>query len=778
MTDPQRSGGTRVWARDLAMGARFALTGRQSVARTVLTGLGVGLGVVMLLLAASVPHMIDERQARTDARELGPGQDHQLKAPSDTSVLTGDANTDYHGMELYGRTLQAEGRHPATPPGMDRVPKPGEVVVSPRLQELLDSDEGREVARRLDARVVGTIAPEGLSGPADLAFYLGSDDLKAGHAAMRVDAFGNTRERQAMEPVVVLLGVVACAVLAMPIAVLIGAAARFGGERRDRRLAALRLIGADTAMARRIAAGESLVGALLGLAFGGAFFVLARELAAGIELFKLSVFPSDIVPSPGLGALVLLGVPAVAVAVTLFALRGVTIEPLGVVRESETRPRRLWWRLVAPAVGMLLLLPLADSVEEGGANEFQVASGVVLLLSGVALLLPWLVERLMARMRGGSLSWQLAVRRLQLSSGTATRAVSGITIAVAGAIALQMLFAGVQAESTRTVDNGLNSDEAQVQVTAYKSSVTAGETMTRSLRNTEGVRKTTGYVEAYPEVVGPDKPEDGMVSVVVGSCATLREMAKIGSCHEGQSFLARGPGKGKSDLVPPRGTGLKVKKPSGKGTATWKIPRSARDVTSTRQVWGDPYEGVLLTPSLMKTEQLDSVYVAWLDTDRQNPEALENVRTTVFRNDPGVSVMPMRQTEVSSEFTGVGRAVFAGATGVMLLIGASMIVSMMEQLRERRRQLAVLVAFGTRRTTLGASVLWQSAVPVVLGLALASVFGLGLGWTLLRVIGRPVSDWTVFLPMAGVGAGLIALVTLLSMPPLWRMMRPEGLRTE
>jgi ABC-type antimicrobial peptide transport system permease subunit len=103
---------------------------------------------------------------------------------------------------------------------------------------------------------------------------------------------------------------------------------------------------------------------------------------------------------------------------------------------------------------------------------------------------------------------------------------------------------------------------------------------------------------------------------------------------------------------------------------------------------------------------------------------------------------------------------------------------MLEQLRERKRQLSVLVAFGTKRSTLGASVLWQTAVPVVLGIALAVVFGLGLGWALLRILGDASADWLVFLPAAGAGAGVIALVSLISLPFLWRMMRPDGLRTE
>ncbi|MFD5181477.1 FtsX-like permease family protein [Streptomyces sp. NPDC058372] len=55
------------------------------------------------------------------------------------------------------------------------------------------------------------------------------------------------------------------------------------------------------------------------------------------------------------------------------------------------------------------------------------------------------------------------------------------------------------------------------------------------------------------------------------------------------------------------------------------------------------------------------------------------------------------------------------------------LVSMIEQLRERRRVLAALAAFGTRRRTPAWSVLWRTAIPVTLGIALAVGGGLGLG---------------------------------------------------
>ena len=78
---------------------------------------------------------------------------------------------------------------------------------------------------------------------------------------------------------------------------------------------------------------------------------------------------------------------------------------------------------------------------------------------------------------------------------------------------------------------------------------------------------------------------------------------------------------------------------------------------------------------------------------------------------------------------------FAGAAIVMALIGLSLLLTALDQLRERRRLLAVLVAFGTRRSTLSWSLLWQSAVPVGLGLAVAVLTGLGLGAVLLRLVG-------------------------------------------
>jgi ABC-type Mn2+/Zn2+ transport system permease subunit len=93
--------------------------------------------------------------------------------------------------------------------------------------------------------------------------------------------------------------------------------------------------------------------------------------------------------------------------------------------------------------------------------------------------------------------------------------------------------------------------------------------------------------------------------------------------------------------------------------------------------------------------------------------------------------------------------------------------------------LAVLVAFGTRRSTLSWSVLWQSAVPIALGVGIAAITGVALGSVLQRILGTPVHvSWADVAAMAGVGILVVLLVTAASLPLLWRTMRPEALRTE
>lgn len=290
------------WPRDLTMGAKFAFAGgRDGWARMLLTAVGVGLGVALLLLATAIPNALAVRHDREKARTDITGSNPPMKKADDT-LLVGVASTTFRDKEVRGRALQPEGPEAHLPPGVSKFPGVGEMVVSPALKRLLASGDGKMLRERLPERIVGTIAEPGLIGSHELAFYRGANDLVVtednGWIA-RIDHFGVPRlAPEKTDPVLVLLALVVFLVLLMPVGVFIAAAVRFGGERRDRRLAALRLVGSDSRMTRRIAAGEALAGSVAGLVFGTVFFLICREIAGSVDLFDVSVFPSYLTPSP------------------------------------------------------------------------------------------------------------------------------------------------------------------------------------------------------------------------------------------------------------------------------------------------------------------------------------------------------------------------------------------------------------------------------------------------------------------------------------------------
>ncbi|MEV5152826.1 ABC transporter permease [Streptomyces werraensis] len=777
----------RQWARDLALGVRFAVTGgREGWTRALLTAVGVGLGVALLLLTAAVPNLLDGRDRREDARQDNAYAQDTLR-PSDDTLLVAHANSDFRDTDLRGRLVEAEGPNAPVPPGVGELPKPGTMVVSPALKELLESDEGKLLKDRLPYDIVGTIGDPGLIGSQELAWYAGATGLAErldSPTVMRIDAFGADRSQytEPLDPVLVMLTLVIFVVLLVPVAVFIATAVRFGGERRDRRLAALRLVGSDSRMTRRIAAGEALAGAVLGLVFGTVFFLAGREFAASVELFRVSVFPSDLNPSPLLVLLVAAAVPAAAVAVTLLALRGVVIEPLGVVRTARPARRRLWWRLLLPLAGVAMLVPMTGQGRDNGDfNQYLVVGGVMCLLVGVTALLPWIVETVVARLGAGGLAWQLAVRRLQLSSGTAARMVNGIAVAVAGAIALQMLFTGIDDQYTRDTDKDVTLAQMQVDLPDGLPMAPAAA----EFEQTEGVRDVHALssVYAYEKPAGSEEPGRG-AQLTVGDCSALRLVAKLTGCADGDVFMLTGADHDTDTPIlnrPGRALHLEPGGTAGaRGDAVWTVPQAVQRVPSVQDPTGMLNSGFLLTPGALTPEVAQRLSGRlWLSVDESVPDVQDRVRNTAAAVDPLAHASTWAATERTTRFDSIRTGLFVGATAVLFLIGASLLVSQLEQLRERRKLLSALVAFGTRRRTLSLSVLWQTAIPIGLGLALSAVVGTVLGAVLLRMTATPVRvDWGSVLGMTGVGAGVVALVTLLSLPPLLKMMRPDGLRTE
>jgi FtsX-like permease family protein len=657
--------------RGLGLGVQVALASRTTRLRTALTAAGVALGVIVLAFAASVPHAYSARRAREHA---GAPTYHGTRGR--LHLLT--ESTTFRGVSIGENVVQvtggpADGAVPM-PPGVARLPAPTEMVVSPEVLRLLRAPGSAELRRRLGARVVGTIAPAGLSEPTDAVIYRGSSRLTA-LGAPAVARFGGPGDPGPTPVLITLLVIMIVVALLLPVAVFVATAARFGAEERDRRLAAMRLVGADRMMTARVAAGESLLGAVLGLVVGAAGFLLARSPLAHIGVAGIDVFTSDLRPSPFFVVLVALLVPLSAVAATLFSIRRVAVEPLEVTRRASGAHRRLGWRLVAPALGFVLLAPLLDSSGRlaGAGGQAEVTAGIMLVLIGVTALLPWVVEAVVRRAPDGPLAWLLAIRRLRADDGTTGRVVGAIGLAVAGAIALSIVFSAAESD-------------VSVGVTPLQARTVAVDMSART-------------------PVGAS-----------GEINALRHVAGVARLSASRERLRR--------------------------------------------------ETVVAATVVMRPSR-DGAVVARLQDRAARLDPLAQVEPVVSPGSEARTLSDLR------------RALFAGAVVVLLMIGASLLVAAGEGLRERRRALAVLAAFGTRRTTMAWSILWQTAIPVLGGLLLAVCLGVGLGAMLSAIIALPLRlEWGEIGSMVGAGAAVVAAVTVLTLPTLTRMMRPEALRVE
>lgn len=160
-----------VTLRDLGLGIRFAAAGgREGWIRTLLTAVGVGLGVALLLLASSVPHLLDARnareQARSETRISGSSEFSDANAPkSDSSVLRINTTTEYHDRTVAGLP-DAPRRLEARPTAGDRPhARAGHDGRLPALRELLDEPGNELLRERLPYEITGTIRDAGLSSP-------------------------------------------------------------------------------------------------------------------------------------------------------------------------------------------------------------------------------------------------------------------------------------------------------------------------------------------------------------------------------------------------------------------------------------------------------------------------------------------------------------------------------------------------------------------------------------------------------------------------------------
>ena len=734
-----------------ALGAGAALRGRDARVRTLLVAIASGFAVALLLLAVSVPGALAARVARTDARSI------EIADPAAGHLIAADVESGLGSAGVSGIVVAPPAASAPLPPGIRALPPSGSMLVSPGLLADLRGPDRALLKARLPYRIAGTIGEAGLAGPGESRFVAVDPALSAGGTAVGVARFGETPRPEPLDPILSLLVVVGVLLLLVPIGIVVAVAGRFGAERRDRRLAALRLLGLSSRHVLALALLEAVIAAAIGDLLGLAVFAAARQGVGAVTIATLSVFPGDIVPPRARArarAARRAGAPRrrrrwPASARSGSSRSGSPGAPHAVGASSGASSRS------ATAV-VLLAGGTALTAARIPLGTWVVGAGVALLLTAAVAMLPWLTERVAgSRLATGPVSWQVALRRIRHDGTTTGRVVGAVTAVVAGAIALQLLFAGL--EGSYTSQTGVTATGTELAASSL--SGTAAERMLTLFQRTPGgpaLAQTDLPVHGHP---------DRFVTVLTGDCRTLATVARISGCQEGSSYLVPG-GSARA------GAALDA-------AGMWPLPAEPAARTTLRPLpTAGSYDGVVLvTRSALPLARQGGVTVTTLLPDRS--AALVPAVRAATAIDPALQVQPLSPTSTSHRFDTVRRGLTVGLVLVLLLIGLVLLVSVGEQLRERRRSLAVLAVIGMPRAVLVRSVLAESGVPVVLGGAVAAVTGAALGTALLAIVGRfALPDPGVVLSTAVVALVVPLLVTAASLPAALRLLRPEHLRAE
>ena len=797
---------------------------RASRIRLLLMTCGVALGVALLLGVAGVLPAVDARQqALANRSQTFDSFDAAADAaPRTTGVAALTENSYWRSREVHSLRFTVVGPTVTPPEGVPALPGSGQVLVSPALQDALRGPNGDELRARVPGAITGTIGPAGLTGPDELYFIapatpgsLATSTLGAGFQPQDTALTGRTTTGDELRIAVPLAGIA----LVIPILVLISTSTRLSAASRERRTAAIRLVGATRRQVAQLALVEGGAVGLAGAILGLGLFLILRGPAAGLLPVPDGVHASSLRPGPVSLPLALVGVPLLAALTAPLAMRRVVSTPLGVTRQARL-PKAGALRLLPLGAGLLLLglayLDRGGIVENSGRVTTLLIGGFALSLVGLAV-----AGAALARTAGMALSrWgrgpasQLAGRRLMLDPSAAARTVTGTALVVAvGGWVLAFIPLLDEAQNGYLRDSLAN---------VRPGTVIAGLTATaqrfdpEKLAAAEGVETVVqlSNMTVVPEgtelpLPAPDSGESGSIDMqaqpvsltaLIADCADLNKALTVplAGCRPGQVQLIEldfgggtevAFGNLPSGVAPPQGR-FTLMTSDGQRTAAGlvEVPVDAPRVRLPGElgnIAGLNYGATILVPPALLTAPRDavvssSVLVVTDGTD----DAVETARTalsTVTTQTPPLT--PAEMLAQSSKTTdGYRTAALVGLIVVVLAGGLTLAVGTTDGLRERHRAHAALVALGTPMRVLRRSVVLQVTLPLLLTVALAVVSSAAASYVYLVLAGEGLD--TPQLPWSGYGAIALAsiaatlLATAAALPLLRAAGRPDALRTE
>lgn len=723
---------------------------RQHAGRLWLIATAITVGIAFALLLISGLNGIMKSPSHETWRSAVMNQASQQPraevAPLQMQNATSGNLSMWQNRQLLVTSLRATGVKSPALPGL-KTPRAGEYYASWQLVETIRSEP--LLAARLDGKMIGIIPDSLVGSPDTLMIIRGMSDQEAATADKNHTlSLIYSMPSQPVNPYndfLMIMFMIAAFGLLFPIIRFISSATRLGSVQKERRYAALRLVGATRRQISRIAAVEILATAIIGIYLGFAIYFVAHPILAPLRFNGENFYISDMWIT-GLQSVAIIIITLIASLVAnWWGMRSVKNTPLDALRKKKIKKAPGILRAVPLAIGLGLIL----FVQVSGKNNLQsheiskpvyalFSVGLFLTAFGLLVAGPLLTKSatsFIAKMSDSPVGI-IATKRIQLLSHQSFSSVSGVVFA---------LFVGSFFITTMSAANSLNfqtlspnrfSQLRTNTIMVLPSSM--GFYDMRTLQHDIRDMKNVDHVEALQSVVGSQQPDEFALP-----CNIATEYTTI-ACTEN----------------------------SGVVSVDFNTPVSTKAADTN------------LGPSQIGTK-IGALVIQYSGSDDR---VLENLRNlvgdrggTFTYNDSYVISGKYAQALVPDTSTKeLASLSYIAIILTMLIASGSLIIATIAGLLERKRSFFTLRLSGMQVSQLKRVAFIESLIPLVSASIISSIFGIMAASVILNVslnLGFVMPGWKYYVAVGGC-LSLAALGIISLLPNIKRLTRLEENRTE
>ena len=731
-------------------------SGRQSFARLGLTTAAVALGIVLVCCFTAGINGIKGRASglaiNTAAYQAARGAAEQkpiegVEPLKIGGTWRGDASK-WRGQSIQSYSMYGTAKSPQF--AKLKTPRPGEYYLSKALADAVAQHPEDNILARFgkNTKYLGVIPSEYVASPDALMMVRGASAEEVAESdaftksqgqpsyfadVYRTDANGLKSDAK-IDPVAVIVFGVGGTILLFPIVIFVSVATQLGAAQREKRYAALRLIGATKRQVGRVLMLESLLASVVGVIIGlGAFWLLQAPLQ-DFKMDGMRFNPGDLALTGTQYALII----GLTLGLTMFVnwrrMRRAQISPLGVSRSVEKVKKLRAWRALVPALGIAFFAWLSSKPgrdwlaanKESALPSVLLMAALLLVMFGLILAGGWLTNKLslLAARWANNASMLIAGKRTAVHSRTIFRSVSGVVLALFAGSFYLTATSGIEGLNAQAIkDNGFSQLKRGTAIVIGRS--LPGD-MAEQLQQKSYI---TSVATIYPR-------EDGD-AIRCQDLAKYTEHTCPNNARPDQFALLN------FDKPVVKKVSLINDKVDTNGVKEYLVTlKSDDDIEKLR---------TLVTA---KANQYDLTY-AVSGTDAKKPH-----------------INPTIREFADLAYVGIGVTLFVAV--------ASLIVSTIGGLMERRRSLYTLRLGGMRLAQLKRLVMVESAAPLLITSILSCSLGVWTGAVFTSTFSttlKPVLTPTYF-AIVGIGLAAAIIGIYLILPMVDKLTRAEANQTE